>query len=106
MCTSSMRLVLRVNEGIPFLGEDLVTKPDKEDIASEKYHRYFWYWLVGVCVGVTYILTVWPVPGYIVAKARSCAATDSGQRRRLVGQTPSCPGSLTSAFSPEKFLDL
>ena len=39
MCTSSMRLVLRVNEGIPFLGEDLVTKPDKEDIASEKYQK-------------------------------------------------------------------
>ena len=39
MCTSSMRLVLRVNKGIPFLGEDLVTKPDKEDIASEKYHK-------------------------------------------------------------------
>ena len=95
-----MRLVLRVNEGIPFLGEDLVTKPDKEDIASEKYHKGIFGIVSGVCIGVTYILTVWPVPGYIVAKARSCAATDSGQRRRLVGQTPSCPGSLTSAFSP------
>ena len=31
--TSSMRLILRVNEGVPFLCKNLITEPEEEDVA-------------------------------------------------------------------------